>query len=52
MCDYCVKHGVGGKWYLKAESYSNEIAEKYNLRDFLLISTVDGFHGKKDQDLY
>jgi hypothetical protein len=31
-----MKHGAGGKWYLNAESYSNEGAEKYNLRDFLL----------------
>jgi hypothetical protein len=22
MCDYCIKHGVGGKWYLNAENYS------------------------------
>ncbi|MBA7707342.1 hypothetical protein ES703_116213 [subsurface metagenome] len=36
MCDYCVKHGAGGKWYLNARNYSNEIVEKYNLRDFLL----------------
>ncbi len=36
MCDFCLKHGAGGKWYLNAKHYSNKIVEKYNLRDFLL----------------
>ena len=36
MCDLCMKHGAGGKWYLNAEHYSNSIVEKYNLRDFLM----------------
>jgi ferredoxin len=36
MCELCMKHGAGGKWYLNAEHYSNRIAEKYNLRDFLM----------------
>jgi len=35
MCNSCLKHGTAGKWYLKAENYSNEIVEKYDLRDFL-----------------
>lgn len=36
MCDLCMKHGAGGKWYLNAKHYSDKIAEQYNLRDFLL----------------
>jgi ferredoxin len=36
MCDTCVQHGAGGKWYLNAGHYSNEIVEKYDLREFLL----------------
>jgi NAD-dependent dihydropyrimidine dehydrogenase PreA subunit len=36
MCDTCMKHGAGGKWYLNARLYSEEIAKKYNLREFLL----------------
>jgi ferredoxin len=36
MCDLCMKHGAGGRWYLNAEHYSNSIAEKYDLRDFLM----------------
>ncbi|MEA2071402.1 MAG: 4Fe-4S binding protein [Asgard group archaeon] len=36
MCDYCLKHGAGGKWYHNAKHYSAEIVEEYNLREFLL----------------
>ncbi len=36
MCDLCMKHGAGGKWYLNAEHYSNTIVERYGLRDYLL----------------
>lgn len=36
MCDLCMKHGAGGKWYLNAEHYADEIARKYNLREFLM----------------
>jgi len=36
MCDLCMKHGAGGKWYLNASYYSDEIVEKYDLRDFLM----------------
>ncbi|UCF98673.1 MAG: 4Fe-4S binding protein [Spirochaetaceae bacterium] len=36
MCDICMKHGAGGKWYLNARHYSEEIATRYNLREFLL----------------
>jgi Pyruvate/2-oxoacid:ferredoxin oxidoreductase delta subunit len=36
MCNLCLKHGAGGKWYLNAKSYSEQIASQYNLREFLL----------------
>ncbi|HMD68301.1 MAG TPA: 4Fe-4S dicluster domain-containing protein [Chitinivibrionales bacterium] len=36
MCDLCAKHGDGGKWYLNAAHYADEIVRKYNLRDYLL----------------
>jgi ferredoxin len=54
MCDTCMKHGAGGKWYLNARHYSEEIAARYNLREFLLeqyknfeqipVRRVAGFH--------
>jgi ferredoxin len=36
MCELCMKHGAGKKWYLNAQHYSDEIVEKYNLRDYLM----------------
>ena len=36
MCDLCMKHGAGGKWYLNASHYADEIVQKYDLRDFLM----------------
>jgi Pyruvate/2-oxoacid:ferredoxin oxidoreductase delta subunit len=36
MCQLCLKHGAGGKWYLNAKSYSEEVARRYNLREFLM----------------
>jgi ferredoxin len=31
-----MKHGAGGKWYLNARHYSEEVARRHNLREFLL----------------
>jgi Pyruvate/2-oxoacid:ferredoxin oxidoreductase delta subunit len=36
MCDLCMKHGAGGKWYLNAKHYSNEIVKRYGLHNFLM----------------
>jgi Fe-S-cluster-containing dehydrogenase component len=36
VCDTCMKHGAGAKWYLNARNYSEQIARQYNLREFLL----------------
>ena len=30
-----MKHGAGGKWYLNARNYSNELAEELNLKAYL-----------------
>lgn len=38
MCEFCVKHGEGKKWYLRAENYSLEVAGKINA-----IKTVESF---------
>ncbi|MDW8036168.1 MAG: 4Fe-4S binding protein, partial [Candidatus Korarchaeum sp.] len=35
MCEWCMKHGAGGKWYLNARNYSNELAESMNLQSYL-----------------
>jgi ferredoxin len=36
MCELCGKHGDGGKWYLNARHYADEVVEKYDLRDYLM----------------
>jgi len=36
MCELCMKHGAGGKWYLNAKHYSDDVVKKYGLYDFLL----------------
>ena len=35
MCQWCMKHGAGKKWYLNARNYSNELAEEENLKEYL-----------------
>ncbi|MCS7096734.1 MAG: 4Fe-4S binding protein [Nitrososphaerota archaeon] len=35
MCKWCMRHGAGGKWYLNARNYSNELAESMNLQAYL-----------------
>jgi ferredoxin len=35
LCDWCMKHGAGGKWYLNAKNYSNEVAKELNLEQYL-----------------
>ncbi|MHA2295384.1 MAG: ATP-binding protein [Candidatus Hodarchaeales archaeon] len=34
MCDFCVTHGSGKKWYLKAKNYSKDLATSDFVRDF------------------
>jgi ferredoxin len=31
MCELCVKHGEGKKWYLQAKNYSEELRDKLNV---------------------
>ncbi len=35
MCQWCMKHGAGGKWYLNARNYSNELAEEMQMEAYL-----------------
>ena len=47
MCELCMKHGAGKKWYLNAQHYSDEIVEKYNLRDYLMEQYKTPEQGKR-----
>ena len=35
MCKWCMKHGIGQKWYKNAENYSNQLADENNLKEYL-----------------
>lgn len=35
MCDWCMKHGAGKKWYLNARNYSYELADEMDLKNYL-----------------
>lgn len=35
MCDWCLKHGNGQKWYLNARNYSNELAKEMDMEEYL-----------------
>ena len=34
MCEWCVKHGAGKKWYLNMENYSKKTAERVKAREW------------------
>jgi len=35
MCNWCMKHGAGGKWYLNARNYSDQLAKDLDLETYL-----------------
>jgi ferredoxin len=35
MCEFCIKHGEGKKWYLKAENYSTDMLSDLRRRRFV-----------------
>lgn len=42
MCEFCVQHGDGKKWYLRAENYIAELESDLERRDYL-VDFVQGF---------
>lgn len=42
MCDICIKHGDGRKWYLESSFYASEL-EKAGMREFLLEKAYERF---------
>lgn len=40
MCQFCVQHGEGRKWYLQAENYAEDLLSDLRRRDF-----ITGFFG-------
>jgi len=35
MCEFCLKHGEGEKWYLQAKNYSEDMLSDLRRRDFI-----------------
>ncbi|MFX1534376.1 MAG: ATP-binding protein [Promethearchaeota archaeon] len=35
MCKWCMKHGAGGKWYMNAKNYSDQLAKDLNAEEYL-----------------
>ncbi len=35
MCDWCLKHGNGKKWYMNAKNYSDTLAKELDLEEYL-----------------
>lgn len=35
MCEFCLKHGDGGKWYLQAKNYSDDLLSDARRRRFI-----------------
>lgn len=35
MCEYCLKHGEGEKWYLQAKNYSDDLLSDISRRTFI-----------------
>jgi Pyruvate/2-oxoacid:ferredoxin oxidoreductase delta subunit len=44
MCEFCVKHGEGEKWYLQAKNYSDDLLSDIHRRRYIeeFISDTDG----------
>jgi len=35
MCEFCVQHGAGKKWYLPAKSYADELSRSEGRESFI-----------------
>jgi Pyruvate/2-oxoacid:ferredoxin oxidoreductase delta subunit len=53
MCEFCVKHGEGKKWYLEAKNYSEDLLSDINRRKYIggFIDDVRSLSDGLDQRL-
>jgi Pyruvate/2-oxoacid:ferredoxin oxidoreductase delta subunit len=42
MCEFCLKHGEGNKWYLEASNYSDDLLSDVSRRKFIEKFMTDG----------
>lgn len=45
MCEFCLKHGEGEKWYLQAKNYSDDLLSDVRRRKF-----IEEFAGPREMD--
>ncbi|MDY0339720.1 MAG: 4Fe-4S binding protein [Coriobacteriia bacterium] len=50
MCEFCVQHGDGKKWYLRAENYADDLASDTARRE-LMIDFVTGFDRRMKRNI-
>jgi len=50
MCEFCLKHGEGKKWYLQAENYSDDLLSDIRRRKFIESFFTDIESHKKGLD--
>ena len=50
MCEFCLKHGEGKKWYLRAENYSDDLLSDIRRRKFIEDFFTDTESLKKSLD--
>ena len=50
MCEFCVQHGEGKKWYLAMENYSIELLDQNNRRKYA-AEFLNGFHTRVPSSL-
>jgi ferredoxin len=50
MCEFCIQHGEGKKWYLTMENYSIELLDQKNRRRYA-AEFLNGFHTRVPKSL-
>ena len=50
MCQFCVTHGEGEKWYLRAENYAEDLLSDLRRRRFVEGFLADSDHLRRDRD--
>ncbi len=48
MCDFCVQHGQGKKWYLEAKNYSQDLLSDTRRRRFIADFFTHPEHLERD----
>ncbi len=50
MCEFCIQHGEGKKWYLMMENYSIELLDQNDRRKYA-AEFLNGFHRRVPQSI-